>query len=79
MGQSGPGRAPQFAAWDQEAKKGFYVRPELPKTRGSLAHCGDEPTWVYLPEEPDYSKHRPEPEDFGEEASDSEAESEIPL
>ena len=38
-------------------------------------HCGSEPTWIYLPEEPDYSKHRPEPEDFGEEAGDSEAES----
>ena len=75
VGQEGHPVESQFGAWDQEAKKGFYVRPELPETRGSLAHCGSEPTWIYLPEEPDYSKHRPEPEDFGEEAGDSEAES----
>ena len=75
LGQEGHPVESQFGAWDQEAKKGFYVRPELPETRGSLAHCGSEPTWIYLPEEPDYSKHRPEPEDFGEEAGDSETES----
>ena len=75
VGQEGHPGESQFSAWDQEAKKGFYVRPELPESRGSLAHCGSEPTWIYLPEEPDYSKHHPEPEDFGEEAGDSEAES----
>ena len=48
----------QFEAWDRESKSNNYVRPAMPSVVGQWAHIvGAEPTWIYLPEEPDYSKH----------------------
>ena len=75
----GPSAA-QFEAWDRESKGNNYVRPAMPSVVGQWAHIvGAEPTWIYLPEEPDYSKqvetrkpdssssHNPESEESEEE------------
>ena len=69
----------QWAAWEAEAKRGYYIRPEFPEEEIALrkpGHCDDEkPTWIYLPREPDYSKHdqTPESEQGSEEAEAEEA------
>ena len=69
----------QWAAWEAEAKRGYYKRPEFPEEEIALrkpGHCDDEkPTWIYLPREPDYSKHdqTPESEQGSEEAEAEEA------
>ena len=62
----------QWDAWKVEAKRGHYIRPELPGEEEFLrnpVHCGKDPVWVHLPREPDYSKHKDkyEPEQEGEE------------
>ena len=48
----------QFEAWDRESKSNNDARPAMPSVVGQRPHIvGAEPTWIYLPEEPDYSKH----------------------
>ena len=51
----------QWDAWKVAAKRGHYIRPELPGEEEFLrnpVHCGKDPIWVHLPREPDYSKHK---------------------
>ena len=68
-------RTSQFEAWDKEGKQGNYVRPAMPNVVGQWAHIvGAEPTWVYLFEKPDYSKHveAREPENSSSDNSEGE-------
>ena len=63
LNEVGHANEAQWDAWDKEARQGYYVRPALREVKGPDAHCGHDPTWIYLPEEPDYSKHVPEGSD----------------
>ena len=77
LNEVGHANEAQWDAWDKEARQGYYVRPALREVRGPDAHCGHDPTWIYLPEEPDYSKHVPESSDSeGGESEDECAEDE---
>ena len=69
-------QALQFRAWEAELKRGHFVRldprDELAYLRGSIEHCNaEEPQWVYLPSEPDYSLHEVLAE-FDEESEEEE-------
>ena len=76
----------QWAAWEEEAKRGHYIRydlgdEEIHAKRPMLCDEKD-PIWIYLPKEPDYSKHGGAPtdseieevEELEEEGGESEAE-----
>ena len=57
MVQKGRARPPELVP-DRESKSNNYVRPAMPSVVGQWAHIvGAEPTWIYLPEEPDYFRH----------------------
>ena len=78
LGTPGHPDKDQWTAWDREARQGYYVRAPLREVRGPDAHCGPDPTWIYLPEEPDYSKHVPKSlYSEGEESESESAEDEV--
>ena len=78
----------QFLAWEAELKRGHFVRLDPPGAsaclREPIEHCdADDPQWVYLPAEPDYSRHEPNesepPVDVEEESEEEETAEEDPV
>ena len=50
----------QWQAWEDEKKRGYYIRPTPYFEEEALKrniHCAKDPIWIHLPREPDYSKH----------------------
>ena len=50
----------QWQAWEDEKKRGYYIRPTPYFEEEALKrniHCAKDPIWIHLPREPGYSKH----------------------